>query len=57
MLFLFVNMGPYRSENFKMLLLLQIAAESFETFHTYGIRLANSIQSHFEVIRCTFDFS
>ncbi len=29
--FVFVNMGPYGSENFKMLLLLQIAAKSFET--------------------------
>ena len=30
--FVFFNMGPYGSENFKMLLLLQIAAESFQTF-------------------------
>ncbi len=30
--FVFVNMGPYGSEKFKMLLLLQIAAESFQTF-------------------------
>ena len=28
----FVNMGPNRSENFKTLLLLQIAGESFQTF-------------------------
>ena len=28
---LFVTMGPNRSENFKTLLLLQIAAKSFET--------------------------
>ncbi len=32
--FVFVNMGPYGSEKFKMLLLttLQITAESFQTF-------------------------
>ncbi len=29
--FIFVNMGPYGSENFKTLLLLQIAAKRFET--------------------------
>ncbi len=29
--FIFFNMGPYGSENFKMLLLLQIAAKRFET--------------------------
>ncbi len=31
-LFVFVNMGPNGSENFKTLLLLQIAAESFQIF-------------------------
>ncbi len=30
--FVFVNMGPYGSENFQTLLLLQIAAENFQTF-------------------------
>ena len=30
-IFFFVNMGRYGSENFKTLLLLQIAAESFQT--------------------------
>ena len=30
-LFVFVNMGPYGSKNFKTLLLLQIAAECFQT--------------------------
>ncbi len=29
--FVFVNMGPYGSENFKTLLLLQLVAESFQT--------------------------
>ncbi len=29
--FIFVNMGPSRSKNFKTLLLLQIAAKNFET--------------------------
>ncbi len=29
---IFVNIGPKGSESFKMLLLLQIAAESFQTF-------------------------
>ena len=28
-------MGPYGSENVKTLLLLQIAAESFHTFHEF----------------------
>ncbi len=28
----FVNIGPYGSADFKTLLLLQIAAESFQTF-------------------------
>ncbi len=28
-------MGPYRSENFKTVLLLQIAAEGFQTFLNY----------------------
>ncbi len=30
--FVFVKMGPYGSENFKMLLLLQMAPESFQLF-------------------------
>ena len=30
--FVFVNMGPYGSENFETPLLLQIAVEIFETF-------------------------
>ncbi len=30
--FVFVNMGPYRSQNFKMLLLPQITFESFQNF-------------------------
>ncbi len=34
--FLFVNMGPYGSENFKTILLLQIAAESFQTFPAFS---------------------
>ncbi len=34
--FVFVNMGPYGSKNFKMLLLLQIAAESFQTFPEFS---------------------
>ncbi len=32
----FINMGPYGSENFKTLLLLQIAAESFQTFPEFS---------------------
>ncbi len=32
----FVNMGPYRGENFKTLLLLQIAAKSFETCNEFS---------------------
>ena len=32
----FINMGPYGSENFKPLLLLQIAAESFQTFPEFS---------------------
>ncbi len=31
-LFVFVNMGPYGTKNFTTLLLLQIAAESFQAF-------------------------
>ncbi len=34
--FVFVNMGPYGSENFKTLLLLQIAAESSQTFPEFS---------------------
>ncbi len=34
--FVFVNMGPYGSENFKRLLLLQIAAESSQTFPEFS---------------------
>ncbi len=34
--FVFVNMGPYGSQNFKTLLLLQIAAESFQTFPEFS---------------------
>ncbi len=34
--FVFVNMGPYGSENFKTLLLLQIAFESFQTFPEFS---------------------
>ncbi len=34
--FVFVNMGPYGSKNFKTLLLLQIAAESFQTFPEFS---------------------
>ena len=30
-IFIFINMGPYGSENFKTILLPQIAAKSFET--------------------------
>ncbi len=30
--FVFVNMGPYGSKNLKTMLLLQIAADSFQTF-------------------------
>ncbi len=29
--FVIVNMGPYRSKSFRLLLLLQIAAETFQT--------------------------
>ncbi len=34
--FVFVNMGPYGRENFKTLLLLQIAAESFQTLPEFS---------------------
>ncbi len=34
--FVFVNVGPYRSENFKTLLLLQITAESFQIFFEFS---------------------
>ena len=34
--FVFVNMGPKERENFKMLLLLQIVAESFHTFPEFS---------------------
>ena len=34
--FVFGNMGLYGSENFKTLLLLQIVAESFETFPEFS---------------------
>ncbi len=34
--FVFVNMGPYGSENLKTLLLLQIAAKSFQTFPEFS---------------------
>ena len=65
----FVNMGPYGSENFKTLLLLQIAAKVFTLLlntpsngphkPTFGIfeNWPCNIQVHFEVTRCTFDFS
>ena len=32
----FLKMGPYGRENFKMLLLLQIGAESFQTFSKFS---------------------
>ncbi len=35
-IFVFVNMGPYGSENFKTLPLLQSAAESFQTFPEFS---------------------
>ncbi len=35
-LFVFINMGPYVSENFKTLLLLQIAAKSCQTFPEFS---------------------
>ncbi len=35
-LFVFVNMGPYGSQNFKMLLLPQITFESFQTFSEFS---------------------
>ncbi len=34
--FVFVNMGPYGIKNFKTLLLLQIAAKSFQTFPEFS---------------------
>ena len=34
--FVFVNMGPYGSETFKTLFVLQIAAESFQTFPEFS---------------------
>ncbi len=34
--FVFLNMGPYGSENFKTRLPLQIAAESFQTFPEFS---------------------
>ncbi len=34
--FVFINMGPYESENFKTLLLLQVVAESFQTFPEFS---------------------
>ncbi len=34
--FVFVNMGPYGSENFKTLLLLPLAAKSLETFPEFS---------------------
>ncbi len=34
--FVLVNMGPYRSENFKTLFLLQIAAKSFQPFPEFS---------------------
>ncbi len=34
--FFLVNMGPYGSENFKTLLLLQIAAKRFETCNEFS---------------------
>ncbi len=34
--FIFVNMGPSESKNFKTLLLLQITAESFQTFPEFS---------------------
>ncbi len=35
-IFRFVNMGPYGSQNFKTLLLLQIAAVSFQNFPEFS---------------------
>ncbi len=34
--FVFVNMGPYGGKNFKTILLLQIAADSFQTFPEFS---------------------
>ncbi len=36
--FVFVNMGPYGSQNFKTLLLPQIIFESFQTFSQFSSR-------------------
>ncbi len=43
--FVFLNMGPYRNENFKTLLILQIATESFQTFPEFSSQ--QSSQNYF----------
>ena len=42
--FVFVNMGPYGSENLKMRLLLQIAAERFQTFPEFSSQWSSQNQ-------------
>ena len=45
---IFVHMGPYGSQNFKMLLLLQITAESFQTFAEFSFQWSSQ--------NCIWDF-
>ncbi len=54
--FVFVNMGPYGSQNFKTLLLPQITFESFQTFSKFSSHW--SWQSSFGFLKFgLFDFS
>ncbi len=42
-LFVFINMGPYGSQNFKTLLLLQITFESFHPFPEFSSQLSSQV--------------
>ncbi len=53
----FVNMGPYRSQNFKMLLLPPITFESFQTFSEFSSQWSSQ-KCCFRFLKfLVFDFS
>ena len=47
-IFVFVNMRPHGSQNFKTLLLLEIAAEGFQTFTEFSFQWSSQ--------KCVWDF-